>query len=1051
MDVPSNDYEPVTGLWRRLFVERAIGALLLVLMCMGGVFGYGAMAKEQSPDLEIPKANVLVRWPGADPETIEQQVTKDLEAEVKTLKHLKDVQSASFDSFAIVAVEFEADADLADAMARLRAAVSDAKAEFPDEVEEPEVNQVSVDDSPVLSVALVGDLDIGRMTQAAEDLQDALEQVPGVNEVELSGDRKQIVRVRLDPARLQALGLTNTQVRDAVARGSQDMPWGEFENTRGTSKVVFYARFREVFDIAVTPVARLDGGRVVRLYEVAEVQMDLEEETSRAALSWKGDAFQRTIDVSITKVPGSDAVRVIAAAKAATEKFASGESWPVGLEFRFTSDTSEDIWDSLRSAFDNIWQAMLAVFVILLLALSWREAVIAGLAIPVTFLGTLAALWMMGQTLNQLVIVGMVLALGLLVDVFILMMEGMHEHVVVRRMPFANAAVATVRTYGPPAFAGQLTTILALAPLMAIGGIPGKFIRVIPITAITCLVFSFTVALLVCVPLSGMLLRTPEGEEPPSTVDKLSATASERLGNWLRTWVLHDKGRAVAWVGAAFVSFIVAANLFGTLPSLLFPDEDQRNLGVTVELPPSANLDQASVCADGVGNYLASQPYLESVTKFTGKKSPLATANTADALTPSEAPYLVGFSLKFTPEEARDKLSFDYLPELRRGLSEALVSCPGGVAITYPPGSGSSSGDPVRLDLYGPDMEVLRLHAEQVKQVLATAPGALEVRDNLGRAQITVRAEPMREALDFYGLAVPDVASQVRLAMETDEVFKFPQGGDEEDLEVRFGTRWPTRGPDIGGPTRFWELGFMRVQTKDGTSVPLPQVVSFSPTPTAVSVPHRDGERTVAVMSKVAKGYTSSLILDDAVPKLDELAKTWPRGYGYKVTGEAEESAETFGSAGQALLVAVFMVFAVLTLQFNSFSQPFIIMLSVPLAFIGSFLAFYLLQVPISFPMFIGAISLVGIVVNNAIVMISAMNDLREEGMGVVDAAATGASSRLRPILSTTLTTLVGLVPLALSNPIWMPLCLTIIAGLIAGTVVSMIIVPSLYLLFSRG
>jgi len=193
----------------------------------------------------------------------------------------------------------------------------------------------------------------------------------------------------------------------------------------------------------------------------------------------------------------------------------------------------------------------------------------------------------------------MVVAVGLLVDVFSLVMGGMQEQVGVRRMSFARAAVATVRTYGPPAFAGQLTTILALAPLMAIGGIPGKFIRVIPITAITCLVFSFTVALLVCIPLSGLLLRTPEGEEEPSTVDRLSATASERLGNWLRKWVLQDRRWAVGWVLAALTGFFVTAGLFGTLPSLLFPDEDQRNLGVTVELPPLANLDQATVCADG--------------------------------------------------------------------------------------------------------------------------------------------------------------------------------------------------------------------------------------------------------------------------------------------------------------------------------------------------------------------------------------------------------------------------------------------------------------------
>ena len=263
-----------------------------------------------------------------------------------------------------------------------------------------------------------------------------------------------------------------------------------------------YGRFRDVEDLRRLPVMRLNSGRVVRLQEVAEVRRDLEREESTVDLSWRGAEFQPTVDIGVKKAPGTDSLEVIAGVKLVMEREAASANWPVGLQYAVTADQSESIDADLSSVANTAWQAMLGVGLILFVILSWREAIIAGLAIPITFMASLAIVWALGNTLNQVVIVGLVLALGLLVDVFILMMEGMHDNIFARRKSFDDSAMSTIHVYAAPAFAGQMTTILAMIPLLVIGGLAGKFISIIPETAITTLVVSYVVALFVAVPLS---------------------------------------------------------------------------------------------------------------------------------------------------------------------------------------------------------------------------------------------------------------------------------------------------------------------------------------------------------------------------------------------------------------------------------------------------------------------------------------------------------------------------------------------------------------------
>ncbi|MGB7414692.1 MAG: efflux RND transporter permease subunit [Thermosynechococcaceae cyanobacterium] len=1031
---------------RFLFLRPIFGILLCFLFIVGGLLGYGSMIKESNPDIDIAIASVTTTWGGADPETIEQQITNELEKEIKSVEGINTLQSSSFSGFSLINAEFRSDADPNRSIQLLRDAVSQAEPNLPREADKPIVKAVSVSDAPILTVALYGKLDATVLSLAAEKLQDRLEQLSGVTEVNLGGARSEVVQILMNPARLAELGVSPDTVADQIRAANRDAPLDEVESDTIGTQVRFYGRFRDLDTLRNLPITRLNE-RVVRLNEVAEVRRELEQEDSRASISYQGEAFEPVISIGIKKVPGQDTIEVINTTLAEIEVAKQNPNdWPFGMEYRVIADDSEIIWEQLGNLFSNALQAMIAVFIILFFALTWREALIAGLSIPLTFLGALAVLWLMGQTLNNMVLVGMVLALGILVDVFILMMEGMHEAIFTAGLSFNQAALQTVRTYAVPAFAGQLTTILAMTPLMAIGGTMGKFIRLLPITAVICLILSFAIALLVDIPLSRYLLGNIKGGHQKSKMDRFSEKASERFARWSLRFTVRNKAIARAWMLGTVALLVCVLFAFTQIPTVFFPDSDSRKLSVNVTMPPTTTLARSQQVADDLGEVLRTKDYFESVIEYAGQQSNLVSSGD---LSPSEGSYLLGFSCVFVPESERQKISFAYIDELREELSQKMEAYPGARLIVTAE-SPSGTGDPIQVEIAGSDMDLLRQLSGEVQVALRQVPGSSDVRDNLGDVQPDLKLLPKREVLDFYGISEDELTAQARYYMTTSKVGDFAIGGNREDLDIQLSTAWPSRNGAVGGPTRRDELGTIRFfgSNTDQPVIPAGTVVDTVQGEAPLSITHRSGQRTVTVFSKVSSRTTGE-ILADLEPKLEEMQQSWPQGYTYSFGGETADQAETFGSAGQALGLAVFMVFAVLVLQFSSFRQPFIILMAIPFALIGTLGGFFLAWIPFSFTAFIGIIALVGIVVNDAIVMVDTMNGYQNEGMKVRDAAAHGAADRLRPILTTSITTIVGLIPLALSDPTWMPLCCAIIFGLIAATFIALLVVPGLYLLLT--
>ena len=1035
-----------SSLFRFFFLDRIFGILLVILTVVAGYMAYNGLIKEATPDVKIPMALVSVEWSGTPAELIEKEITIPLETQIASVKGMKKYESTTQVGYCYLIVTFYEDEPLDQSMQKLRDAVNTISPSFPKKAENPTIEQISVSMIPVATFTLHGNVDDVILDRIANDLEDRFRTVPGLKETEISGNRKEIVKVLMIPSRLSSLGLSPVTVMEAINRTDLFRPLGNFEHQDFRSALKFDARVRDIETLRQLPVVRLGSGRIIRLEEVASVRRELEDANIIASTSFEGGEYAKTVDLTIYKLPGRDTVKIVERAIRILDEASRASDWPPTLEYHISHNEAKEIKTELSKVFVNIGQSMLAVFVILFIMLTWREALVAGLSIPLAFLATLTALWAIDYTLNELVIIGLILALGLLVDDFILIMEGMHE-ARSRGMSLIQAQIYTIKTYAVPSFSGSVTTILAFLPIMALSGYIGKFLRSIPVAAALCLVFSYLISIMVDVPLSAMIFSKRSAvKHTPGMIDRLATRSSEKLSAWLKRYTVRSKRVAVLWLVLTIVLFVVSVAAYFQIPSILKPKQDVRELGISVEFPKGTELEYTETVADLLGEELRELPYFENITKYVGRKSPFTpkTSETEQV----EGSHFIGFSCKFFPETEREKKSFDYLPEIRQMLQTSLKSTPEAVLSVNESSSGEGYSAPITINVYGKSAETVRRLVKEVRYKLAQTPGVVNVRDDQGETTTKWRFEPIQESLDFYNISAEEVSSQLLLYLGENKIGKLIMSNGRDDLDIYLGMAWPSLKGKLGGPKKWQELERISIINSQGQRLHVESLVHADVEETPDTIERKNGRISISVLAN-DEGRSTSEILGEFLPQLEEMRQTWPAGYGFKFGGEFEELEELQKSAKRAFVIAVILIFSVLALIFGSFKQTLIIMLSVPFALIGTFLGFFLTGMSLSADAFVGIIALAGIAVNDAIVLIDTMNNHRKSGLSIADAAARGAGDRLRPILSTSITTIVGLIPLALSDREWLSLCNAIIFGLIASTLISLYVIPALYLLFT--
>lgn len=1032
-----------------LFVDPILAVLLVLFIIVGGVFAFRGMIKESLPDLQIPMAFIHTHWHGTPQSVIEKEVTDKIEKEIRDLENLKKFSSGSSNSHSLILAEFDADAPLQESLSQLRERVNKARGEFPQGPKTPVVTQSSIRSMPIASFVLYGRVPPTQLDAVAKRLRKDLLRVPGITKVMLLGNRKTYVKVQLLPDQLRAYDVSPLDVSRLIRAHAKDFPLGVYEGPEQSFSLKSESALYDVADLADLVIRRNDAGYVIRLRDVAKVEQALYRAETETYYSSEGREFTQGVALSVVKADGQDTIKLVAKATALIDAAMQERDWPAGLQYDIVSNDAEIIQQELDKTLINGWQSVAAVFVVLFFLLSWREATVAALSIPITMLGGLAVLWMLGYTFNVMVVIGMVLALGLLVDDFILMMEGMHDGLYRQKLKFRDAALRTVRYFAVPSLAGTVTTVLIFVPLAMIGGLDGKFIRSIPVTAAVLLAMSYSVSLLISIPLSRFLLSARAAEQP-MLVDRLT----ERVERWLKGWL----GRAVvdrrltSWIWVSGGAMVVAGCVYlaGLLPVTLYPLSDGRNMGITVELSPDYKLEDTREVGLKIAEILKDKPYLTSTLMVVGQRDYVYEGSAEDRLSVATSRNIVGFTVLYKPKRDRDQLAFRTVPALRSEIEEALADVPGyRLLITSETGS-STNEDPLQINIIGPDLEGVQRISQQVQQLLRYYPGISDIRDNLGQSRIEATVKPKREVLDRYGLTETDFNAQLTHYLGDYEAAKMRDASGGDDLEIRIETYWGSKAGRLGGPETWDEWKSIQIRTPDGRWVPVSVLAEQRMDRIPLTISHKDGQRTATIMGK-SFSYTFGDLHAMIDPELQKMQKDWPAGYSYKFAGEFELAGETFGGAQQAFVLAMLGVASVLVLIFRSFLQPMIILVTVVCGLGGVAIGFFLFAIELSFPAVIGMIALSGIAVNDGIVLVDTMNRHMAAGMTVAQAACQGAADRFRPIISTTLTTMVGLAPLALADEGWRPLCLAIIFGQFAATVAALTLVPALYRVLTPG
>lgn len=991
-----------------------------------GLVSFLTMPRSEDPVFDVPASTIVAVLPGADAADLESLVVDPVEEELRALDDVDRVQSTMDDGLARISVDMVVGTDPDDGYDRVLQAVNRIRADLPAELRTLDVFQVSLTDVSVLQIALrAHDDDLERVRRPADLLERRLERVPGVKTVDVWALADREVRVAVDPVRLDTHGVGWEEVAGALRGAGLDLPGGSVDagarrfNVRTTGELGSLAAIREV-------VVAGRGTQQVRVGDVAEVFETREDDRHRIRVSGRPAVL-----VSATQRDGTNVMDVVAALQGELAAFRA--SLPEGVEVVPLFDQSVSVDARVGGFFTSLLQGVALVGAIMIVFLGWRPAVLVVMTIPLAVLLALAGVDAGGFGLQQMSIVGLVIALGLLVDDAIVVVENVARHRRLGRSPLEAALEGAVEVAGPST-SGTVTTVLAFVPMIAMPTTTGDYIRSLPVTVVYALLASLLLSLTLTPWLASRLLSRRAGAPPDAPSPTPDPASPARHGDRLTGMAAGPYRRALdaalrhpaRVLGGATLALAVSLVLFPLVGVSLFPAAEKPQFLISVETPAGTSLEGTDAVVRQVEGLAARLDGVERVVGNTGRDHPQVYYNVVPRQETSNVGQVFVETTAFA-DHGR------VIPMLR----DSLGRVPGARFTVVEFENGPPVEAPVVFRVVGDEIGELTRLSRRVEAILRATPGARDVRNALGerRTDLALRVDPGR--LHLTGLDPASLDRTVRAHLAGTPVTTWRDArGEELDVVVRMPTPGARPTPD--------DLERIRLRTRTGALVPLAQVARVELVEATGVLEHFDGERVATVTARVDPDVSALDVTRAAREALE--SEPWPDGYRWFAGGVFEEQQEGFAGMLRALLVAVFGIFAVLVLQFRSFVQPVVILAAVPLAFVGAVLALLVTGYTFSFTAFIGITSLAGIVINNAILLVEFANRARGEGADVVQALARAGEARFSPIVLTTLTTIGGLLPLTLTgSSLWSPLGWVIIGGLLVSTVLTLFVVPVLY------
>jgi HAE1 family hydrophobic/amphiphilic exporter-1 len=1012
------------------FIDNYKFTILIVVSLIGfGILSAVQLPKESDPEVNIPIAVVSVGFPGAGVEEVEELITNKIEDKLSGVSDISVMRSTSRAGNSTVIIEFDPNKDADKLLDNIKEKVDQVKPSLPEDATDPYVAQASFEDQAFLIMSLSGPYDIAQLKLYAEELESKIERIDGVNDVKVIGGKSREIQVVVDKSKLDTFGLSISSITQAISAANNDIPIGSIETAGEEYNLRFAGRLKDAKEIEGVPIGTINGVPVL-VGDVSSVVDTFSKPNSYSFLSKNGGNVNPAVTLNVLKVPGGDITKISDEVQMIAKKIVK-EDFPENITVEPVQDVAEYIRDDLGNLTRNGIATVIIVVFLLVLFIGWREALMAGLSIPMAFLITFIGLLIFDLTINFITLFSLILALGILVDSTIVINQGLNRH---RRQgkPVRQAAIDTIREFQYPLISGTLTTVFAFIPMLLTGGIIGEYIKTIPVTVSLVLAASLFIALAV-VPTISFVLFKKNGESKECKENRFEKHFTslriwyiEKLKNLLEQKKLRKKLKiylALALIGAYLLP------ITGILKVEMFPVSDIDFFTINVEKPFGTPLEETKDIVLDITDDLTDDNRIDNFVVGIGSTMSYGSEGN------SSGSHL-GYILINLKDDNKQK-SYEVVDEYSRnysGFLEAKVN-------VSQPSSGPPTSAPVEIKISGQDMKELERISHDFEKLLSSIEGTRNIGTSLVQTNGQFVIEVDRVRAQQYGVNATQLAMVLRNAINGTQATEISQDGQDVDVIVKYRLN-----DDIEKETTITDISTIEaltIATPTG-NIPVSSLASIKLENSRASIVHEDGDRIIKVFSYLDANKTPLEVFAQVKTRMNKEIDI-PSEYYVSLGGESEDVQESFSDMLRAMILSVILIAGLMVLQFKSFKQSLLIILTIPLALIGVFPGLLLMGESISFPGVIGIVALAGIVVNNAIILIDRMNNNKRSGMPLKESILDAGSSRLDPVVLTTITTVFGILPLAITQPMWAALGYAIIYGLLFSTITTLVVIPLVY------
>lgn len=1020
----------MTKFWSFFIKKHHFTVFLMAALLAAGLFAVASIPKEATPDISIPLGVIVTALPGASSADVERLVTDKIESGVLGVEHVSKVTSTSGDGISTISVEFDANANIDKSIQLLKDAVDKVRPDLPSEAVAPTVSDVNFADQPILIVSVSGNLAPAELTALGQSVSDEVKRVPGVSKVAVSGVRAREVQVILKQDRLRQYNLAPADVTNAIRAAGAASPAGTI-TVDGVNYAVRFASGVATTDQVANLAIPGPGGTPLQVRDVADVVDGLADPSSFSRVSVAGAPANPSLTLTVFKSRGGNIVQTGQAVEKRLAELKSGML--AGTDTVTSYNGAQQVNKSLVELTRAGVETVILVMIILYFTLGWRESLVAAASIPLSFLVAFIGLLASGNTLNNVSLFSLILAIGILVDSGIVVVEAFHT----RLLKYGDkheAAVAAIREYAWPLIAGTFTTIVVFVPLFFLSGIVGKFLASIPFTVIFVLLASIFVAL-GFVPLLAIFFVRPAHSALGDRQERYNVRAKAWYQAFLHRFLNDRRSQnrfLIGMVALFFLALLLPAT--GLLKSIFFPSADSDYVYVQIEKPQGTELAQTDLSVREVEEVLYANKHVASFVSEVGSGSSFAGGGLTG---PSSGSNVGNITVNLPPGH---EPSAKFVTELRAQLAPLTSAI---ITVGEPQG-GPPSASPVTITFSGDDLAALATTADNAAHLLSDLPGVVNVSASTKDAssEFVVTLDSAKAA--SLGVSPLVVADTLRTALFSTKATSIRVGKDDVEVRTKIDLNPNYQDPSQTTHTNIDAVRNLTVAGAKGP-VPLSSIAAITYAPAQSAISHEAGTRITTVTADVGPKANAIEVTKQFQKKFtqDKIAP----GVTMKLGGASADVGKSFTELFFALIAGAALMLSILILEFNSFRHSFYLLAIIPLSLVGVFAGLTLVGQPLSLTSMLGVIALAGVIINHAIILMDSIARIHCENPGhsLEEVVVEAASTRLRPILLTTIVTVIGMLPLAFASAFWGPLAVAIMFGLAFSLLLTLLLIPTLY------